>query len=48
MKGTYGAVAISAMHAKSILFSPPDGVIDHLFPPYSVEKVRALKQWFDY
>jgi aldehyde dehydrogenase (NAD+) len=48
MKGTYGPVAISAMHAKSILVSPPDVAIDHLFPPYTMEKVRALNQWFDY
>jgi hypothetical protein len=23
-------------------------VIDHLFPPYTKEKVQAMDQWFDY
>ena len=27
-----------------ILVSAPDVAIDHLFPPYTVEKVRELKQ----
>jgi aldehyde dehydrogenase (NAD+) len=44
--GKYGFDSLT--HAKSILVSPPDVSIDHLFPPYSVEKVRALSQWFDY
>ena len=22
--------------------------IEHLFPPYTMEKVEALNQWFDY
>jgi aldehyde dehydrogenase (NAD+) len=35
-------------HAKSMLISPPDVVIDHLFPPYREEKVRALSMSFDY
>jgi aldehyde dehydrogenase (NAD+) len=38
----------SLTHAKSILVSPPDVSIDHLFPPYTKEKVEALNQWFDY
>jgi hypothetical protein len=38
----------SLTHAKSILISPPDVAIDHLFPPYTKEKVQALNQWFDY
>jgi aldehyde dehydrogenase (NAD+) len=38
----------SLTHAKSILVSPPDVAIDHLFPPYTMDKVRALNQWFDY
>jgi aldehyde dehydrogenase (NAD+) len=38
----------SLTHAKSILFSPPGVAIDHLFPPYTMEKVQALDQWFDY
>jgi len=35
-------------HAKSILVSPPDVAIEHLFPPYTEEKVQALSQWFEY
>jgi len=35
-------------HAKSILVSPPDVAIEHLFPPYTQEKVEALKLWFEY
>jgi len=35
-------------HAKSILISPPDVAIEHLFPPYTPEKVQALNQWFAY
>ena len=27
---------------------PPDVAIDHLFPPYTKEKVQALDRWFDY
>src|SRR5579863_9865394 len=38
----------SLTHAKSILFSPPGVAIDHLFPPYTMEKVQALSQWSDY
>src|ERR1700740_2800828 len=38
----------SLTHAKSILISLPDVAIDHLFPPYTKEKVEALNQWFDY
>src|SRR6267378_1477322 len=44
--GKYGFDSLT--HAKSILFSPPDVSIDHLFPPYTNEKVQALSQWFDY
>jgi aldehyde dehydrogenase (NAD+) len=44
--GKYGYDALT--HAKSILLSPPDVAIDHLFPPYTKEKVRALNQWFEY
>ena len=35
-------------HAKSLLISPADVAIDHLFPPYTAEKNAALKQWFEY
>lgn len=38
----------SLTHAKSILVSPPNVAIDHLFPPYTMEKVQALNQWFQY
>jgi aldehyde dehydrogenase (NAD+) len=44
--GKYGYDSLT--HAKSILVSPPDVAIDHLFPPYTKEKVNALGQWFDY
>src|SRR5258708_449330 len=38
----------SLTHAKSVLISPPDVAIDHLFPPYTKNKVEALGQCFDY
>jgi aldehyde dehydrogenase (NAD+) len=44
--GKYGYDSLT--HAKSILISPPDVPIDHLFPPYTNDKVQALNQWFDY
>ncbi len=45
----YGKYGFDSMtHAKSILISPADVDIDHLFPPYTAEKVQALSQWFDY
>ena len=44
--GKYGYDSLT--HAKSILVSPPDVAIDHLFPPYTREKVQSLKQWFEY
>ena len=44
--GKYGYESLT--HAKSVLISPPDVAIDHLFPPYTKEKVQALDQWFDY
>src|ERR1700757_2913064 len=44
--GKYGYDSLT--HAKSVLISPPDGAIDHLFPPYTKEKVQALDQWFEY
>jgi aldehyde dehydrogenase (NAD+) len=44
--GQYGFDALT--HAKSMLISPPDVAIEHLFPPYTKEKVEALKQWFEY
>ena len=44
--GKYGFDMLT--HAKSMLISPPDVAIDHLFPPYTEEKNQALKQWFEY
>jgi aldehyde dehydrogenase (NAD+) len=45
----YGKDGFDALtHAKSVLISPPDVAIEHLFPPYTMEKVQALSQWFDY
>ena len=44
--GKYGFDVLT--HAKSMLISPPDVAIDHLFPPYTPEKNAALKQWFEY
>lgn len=38
----------SLTHAKSMLVSPPDVEIEHLFPPYTPEKNTALKLWFEY
>jgi acyl-CoA reductase-like NAD-dependent aldehyde dehydrogenase len=44
--GKYGFDSLT--HAKSILVSPSNVAIDHLFPPYNMEKVQALNQWFNY
>jgi aldehyde dehydrogenase (NAD+) len=45
----YGKDGFDALtHAKSILVSPPDVAIEHLFPPYTPEKVQELNQWFEY
>ena len=45
----YGNAGFNALsHAKSVLISPPDVAIEHLFPPYTEEKVKALSQWFEY
>jgi hypothetical protein len=38
--GKYGFDTLT--HAKSILISPPEAAIDHLYPPYTVEKDEAL------
>jgi alcohol dehydrogenase, propanol-preferring len=35
-------------HAKSMLISPPDVAIKHLFPPFSPEKNADLKIWSEY
>jgi aldehyde dehydrogenase (NAD+) len=44
--GKYGYDSLT--HAKSILFAPSGQEIEHLIPPYTPEKVQALKNWFDY
>ena len=44
--GKYGYDMLT--HAKSILISPPDVAIEHLFPPYTAEKNAELKVWFEY
>ena len=44
--GKYGFDSLT--HAKSVLISPPDVAIEHLFPPYTKDKVDALNQWFNY
>jgi aldehyde dehydrogenase (NAD+) len=45
----YGKYSYDSLtHAKALLISPPDVAIEHLFPPYTNEKVQALDQWFDY
>lgn len=41
--GKYGYQSLT--HAKSILYSPSGQLIDHLIPPYTVEKIQALGQW---
>jgi len=44
----YGKAGFDALtHAKSVLISPPDVAIEHLFPPYTEEKVKALSQWLN-
>jgi aldehyde dehydrogenase (NAD+) len=44
--GKYGYDMLT--HAKSMLISPPDVAIEHLFPPYTPEKNAELKMWFEY
>jgi aldehyde dehydrogenase (NAD+) len=44
--GRYGFEQLT--HAKSLLISPPDVAIDHLFPPYSAKKNAEIKSWFQY
>jgi aldehyde dehydrogenase (NAD+) len=38
----------SLTHAKSILISPPDVAIEHLFPPYTPEKLQELAGWHEF
>jgi aldehyde dehydrogenase (NAD+) len=44
--GKYGFDMLT--HAKSMLISPPDVAIEHLFPPHAPEKNAELKVWFEY
>ena len=44
--GKYGFDALT--HAKSILISPPEVAIEHLYSPFTSEKNQALKGWFEY
>jgi aldehyde dehydrogenase (NAD+) len=44
--GKYGFDALS--HAKSMLISPPDVAIEHLYSPFTDEKNQAVKLWFEY
>jgi aldehyde dehydrogenase (NAD+) len=45
----YGKYGFETMtHAKSILYEPAGGKIDHLIPPYTQEKIEALMQWGNY
>jgi aldehyde dehydrogenase (NAD+) len=44
--GKYGFDSMT--HAKSILISPPDASIDHVYPPFTMDKIQALNQWLDY
>jgi aldehyde dehydrogenase (NAD+) len=44
--GKYGYDSLT--HAKSILISPPDVNIDHVYHPYTMDKIQALNQWLDY
>ena len=44
--GKYGFDALT--HAKSMLISPPDVAIEHLYSPFTDEQNKALKGWFEY
>jgi aldehyde dehydrogenase (NAD+) len=44
--GKYGYDSLT--HAKSILISPSDASIDHVYPPYTMDKIQSLNQWLDY
>jgi aldehyde dehydrogenase (NAD+) len=44
--GKYGFDTLT--HAKSMLISPTEVAIDHLFSPFTNEKNQALQQWFEY
>lgn len=44
--GKYGFDSLT--HAKSILHAPAGENIDHLIPPYTLEKIQDLNKWFEY
>ena len=44
--GKYGFDALT--HAKSMLISPPDVAIEHLYSPFTEAKNRELAGWFEY
>jgi aldehyde dehydrogenase (NAD+) len=45
----YGKAGFDTLsHAKSMFISPPDVEIEHLFPPYTDAKNKALNIWFEY
>jgi acyl-CoA reductase-like NAD-dependent aldehyde dehydrogenase len=45
--GKYGYDMLT--HAKSILISPPDVAIEHLFPPATDDKIETFNRvWYDY
>src|SRR6266404_2658407 len=45
----YGKAGFDTLsHAKSMFISPPDVEIEHLFPPYTDAKNKALNLWFEY
>jgi len=44
--GKYGYDSLT--HVKSILISPPNASIDHVYPPFTMDKIQALNQWLDY
>jgi len=45
----YGKAGFDTLsHAKSMFISPPDVEIEHLFPPYTDAKNKALNMWFEY
>jgi len=44
--GKYGYDSLT--HTKSILISPPDASVDHVYPPFTMDKIQALNQWLDY
>jgi len=45
----YGKFGFDSLtHAKSVLTTPADFSIEHLYPPYTPEKIKAADTWGDY